>query len=337
MLTRRSLLQTASAAGVVLGAPGVLRAQAKKTLRMGHIFPATHPYHKGMERFKSELATRTNNTINVEIYTSSQLGGEIDMLEGLRLGTVDGCACAFSHVATTDNFRKLYLLDMPFLFKDYAAVEAFLAGELEQELFGDLPAKAGLRIVAHGTAGFHQLINSKRAINLPADLRGLKMRVWQSNSAKLGLELMGMTATPMAYSEVFTALQQGVIDGLSNSLTTFHQTKVHEVAKFVSMTNHMYPLIPIIMSDKTYQKLGKDEQKAIDESGKAAGKYWRELYVSDDAKHLGLLKAEGCKDNVANAQAFRAHVEPNYFRFIDLVNQPNAKPLMEKLKKAGGY
>ncbi len=334
---RRDVLIGAAAIGSALAMPSILKAQTRRRLRMGHIFPATHPYHRGLQKFGEELSRLTNGAITVEVYPASQLGGEIEMLGGMKLGTVDGCACGVSHVATSDSVRKFYLLDMPFLFKDYAAVERFFASDFAREFFDDLPKRAGLRILADGTAGFHQILNSKRPIRQPADLKGLKIRIWESPSAILALELMGMTPTPMAFSEVFTALQQGVIDGITNSLTTFYTTKLFEAAKHISISNHMYVFIPIIISERTFSRLGEPEQKAMIEAGKIAGKFWRSLYSEDDLKNTELLKAAKVSFNDVDVEAFRKHVEPGYQRFVELVNEPGAKELADRLAKAGGY
>ncbi|MEJ8570745.1 TRAP transporter substrate-binding protein [Microbaculum marinum] len=339
-MKRRSFIagSLAVAAASGLARPAILRAQSgEKTLRMGHIFPESHPYQKGLERFRDELSRLTDGAINVEVYSSSQLGGEIEMLGGMKLGTIDGCACGVSHVATSDNIRKFYLLDMPFLFKDFAAIESFFSSELASEFFGDLPEAAGLRIVANGTAGFHQILNSKRPIVEPKDLSGLKIRIWESPSAILALEIMGMTPTPMAFSEVFTSIQQGVIDGITNSLTTFYTTKLYETAKYVSITNHMYVFIPIIVSEHVFQSLDSDEQAAVLKAGEAAGQYWRNLYATDDEKHAALLEQVGVEINRADVEAFRAHVEKGYDRFVELVAQPGTEELVERLKSVGGF
>src|SRR5690606_38706972 len=113
----------------------------------------------------------------------------------------------------------------------------------------DLPERAGFHILGYGGSGFHQVLNSQRAINTPDDIRGTKLRVRVAPGAKLALELMGANPTPMAFSEVFTALQQGVVDGVTNSITTFYQSKLYEVSKYLSMPRHAYVWVPLMLSD----------------------------------------------------------------------------------------
>lgn len=339
MYTRREVLTGlagAAAAGAILG-PKLLMAQGKTTLRMGHIFPTTHPYHLGLVKFAEEVEKRTNGTVKVEVFPSAQLGGEIALLEGMNLGSVDGGAVAAGSIPQTHGVRRFYLLTMPYIFKNYDAVEKFATGELGDRFRADLPKEAGLRILGYGAAGFHHTLNSVKPIHKPADLTGMKLRIWESPGAMLALELMGANPTPMAYSEVFTSLQQGVVDGLTNSLTTFYQTKMYEVTKYLSLTTHTYIWIPLTMSERSFQKLGSDEQKAVSEAGEVATAYWRGLYPKDDALYLDKLKSEGIKVNEVEQSVFRKHVEPQYDRYAKIVGTSEASALIKQLKELGGY
>lgn len=338
MLKRRTVLKGAAAAGVLASAPGILKhASAATTLRMGHIFPTSHPYHLGLVRFAEEVKQRTDGAVQVEVYPSAQLGGEIELLEGMNLGTVDGGAVAAGSIPQTHGINRFYLLAMPYIFKDYDAVERFATGDLGNEFRANLPEEAGIRILGYGAAGFHHTLNKRRPIEKPSDLEGLKLRIWESPGAKLALEIMGTNPTPMAYSEVFTALQQGVVDGLTNSMTTFYQTKMYEVTKYLSLTTHTYIWIPMTMSESSLQALGSAEQEAVLAAGEAACSYWRGLYPSDDAKYLGKLKEAGIEANDVDLGVFREHVEPGYAQYADVVDQPDADELINKLKKIGGY
>lgn len=337
MYSRRNVMAGAAAAGLVLGAPRILKAQGTTTLRMGHIFPTSHPYHLGLVRFAEEVESRTNGSVKVEVFPSAQLGGEIELLEGMSLGTVDGGAVAAGSIPQTHGVRRFYLLTMPYVFKDYDAVETFATGELGQRFRKDLPEEAGLRILGYGAAGFHHTLNKVRPIEKPSDLDGMKLRIWESPGAMLALELMGANPTPMAYSEVFTALQQGVVDGLTNSLTTFYQTKMFEVTEYLSLTTHTYIWIPLTLSERSFQNLGSDEQTAVAEAGEAATAYWRGLYPTDDASYLGKLKEEGIKVNEPDLGVFREHVEPQYSRYAEVVGTDSAADLVNELKQLGGY
>ena len=333
MVTRRSVLSALAGAAAVLSAPAIVRAQSKKVIRIGEIFPKSHPYFKGLTRFAEEVEKRTNGAIKVEVFSDAQLGGEVAMVQGMRTGTVDGGTAAIGTVAQTVNQRRFFILDMPYLFDTYDQYDKWSESELAAEMVAGMAEKTGVRILGFGGAGMHQLLNSKRPIVKPEDLKGLKMRVWESRSAQLSFEITGITATPMPYGEVFTSLQQGVIDGLSNSMTTFHQTKMYEVAKYLSLTDHLYVVLPLMLSERVFQSFGKPEQAAVSEAAKAATKYWRALYPADDKSYLKLLTDAGCKVNEVDRKAFKSNAQAGYGKFVDLINEPGTKELIDKFKK----
>lgn len=336
MLSRRNFLATTAAAGTALAAPAILRARTR-TFRMGHTLPATHPYHLGLVKFKEEIEARTEGAVKVEVYPSAQIGGELAIIEGMGLGTVDGGAAASGSIPPAVGVDRFHLLDMPYLFKDYEAVERFATGEVGDEFRAGLPEEAGFHILGYGASGFHQVLNNIRPIDGPDDLDGLKLRVWEAPGAKLALELMGANPTPMAYAEVFTSVQQGVVDGLTNSMTTLYQTKMYEVASNLSMTRHAYVWVPMMLSDMAFQSVGEPEQKEIREAGEVACAYWRGLLPKDDANYEAKFAEAGTEINQADQAAFRTHVEQGYDRYADIVGTDDAMALIEKLKAVGGY
>jgi len=333
MTTRRSVLSALAGTATALSAPAIVSAQSKKIIRIGEVFPKTHPYFKGLTRFAEEVDKRTNGAIKVEVFSDAQLGGEVAMVQGMRTGTVDGGTAAIGTFAQTTNQRRFFILDMPYLFDTYEQYDKWAESELAVELRAGMAEKTGIRILAFGGAGMDQILNTKRPIYKPEDLKGLKMRVWESRSAQLSFEITGMTATPMPYGEVFTSLQQGVIDGLVNAMTTFYQTKMYEVAKYLSLSDHLYVCMPLMLSERVFQSLGKPEQTALVEAAAAATKYWRALYPTDDQSYLKLLTEAGCKVNEVDRKAFKAHAQAGYGKFVDLINEPGTKELIDKFRK----
>jgi tripartite ATP-independent transporter DctP family solute receptor len=333
MVTRRSVLSALAGTAAALSAPGILRAQSPKTVRFGEIFPKAHPYYKGLAKFAEEVGARTKGAVKVETFSDGQLGGEVAMMQGMRTGTIDGGIIGAGTFALTTNQRKFFIMEMPYLFGGYDQYEKWAESDLADEMRAGIAEKAGVRILAFGGAGFLHILNSKRPIVRPADLKGLKMRVWDSRSAQLSFELVGMTATTMPYAEVFSSLQQGVIDGLVSSVSTFHQTKVYEVAKYVSLSAQLYGCMPLVMSERAFQSFGKPEQAALLSGARAATKYWRELYPPDDQASIKLLTDGGCKVNDIDKQAFRDSAQAGYPRFVELINEPGTKELIEKFKK----
>lgn len=330
MLNRRYVLAGALATTALSAVPTIARAQSK-TLRFGHIFPTTHPYHLGLQRFADLVGEKTAGEVKVQIYPSGQLGGEIQLIEGMNLGTTDGCTAAAGSLAQTHDVRRFYLLDMPYLFKNYEAVDRFVEGDMGDEWKASLPEEAGIRILGYGGAGFSQILTSVRPIFVPEDLDGMKMRVWESPAAKLSLELMNMTPTPMPYAEVFTALQQGVVDGLVNSMTTFYQTKMFEVAKYLSVSDQMYVVMPLMMGEKQFQALTAEQQAAVEDSALEATRYWRAIYPKNDAEYRQKLGDVGLNINDVDKDVFREYVQQRYNRYTEVAGD-EVQPLIERLR-----
>ncbi len=320
-------------AALITGA-GVPNALAK-TLKLGHSLPGgDHPYHLGAVKFKELLEAKTDGRIKVEIFPSSQLGGERDMVEGLKIGTVDMVITAATIAGGIANDRKVFLLSIPYIFKDYDAVDRVLEGDVGEEMTKNWP-KHGFRNVGFFIAGFHQLANSKKPIRTPADLKGMKIRSIQSKSMTLQIQSLGPNAVPMAFPEVYTGIQQGVVDGFANSLTTFYKAKYYEVAPYISVSRHGVGILSLLMSEKTYQGFSDADRKIIDEAGVEAARYQRGLYKTGDTKYLELLREKGKVNTDVDTAAFRKQVEPHLDKFIKLVNEPGAKELADRMLAEG--
>ena len=213
---------------ILTASAGDAGAQAPRVLKLGHVLAVDHPYQEGSVKLAELVAAKTNGRIRIEVYPNAQLGGERDMVEGLQIGTVDLVLTAPGIAASIANERKVFLFDQPYLFTDYDTLSRVLESDIAAETVKNYP-KHGFRNIGWYIAGFHQLTNSKRPIVKPEDLKGLKMRMWQSKSAVQMMEAMGATVVPMSFPEVYTSLQQGVIDGFANSLATIYATKMFEV------------------------------------------------------------------------------------------------------------
>ena len=311
-------------------------AQAPRVLKLGHVLAVDHPYQEGSLKLAELVAAKTNGRITIQVYPNAQLGGERDMVEGLQIGSVDLVLTAPSIAAGIANERKVFLFDMPYIFKDYDAVSRMLEGDIGQEMVKNYP-KHGFRNIGWPIAGFHQLTNSKRPIKKPEDLKGLKMRMWQSKSALLMMEALGAKAVPMSFPEVYTSLQQGVIDGFANSLPTIYATKIYEVNKYVSITNHMVSTMNMLLAERVWKELSPADRKAIEEAGVEAARFQRNLYKAGDEKSLKLIRDKGALVNTdVDTAAFRKQAEAFYPQFVDLVNEPGAKELAARILKEGG-
>lgn len=306
-----------------------------KILKLGHALPgADHPYQMGAQKFAEIVSVRTKDRIKVEIFPSAQLGGERDMVEGLKIGSVDVVIAAAPLIGGIANERKVFLLDMPYIFKDYDALARVIEGDIGNEMVKNWP-KNGFRSLGFFIAGFHQIANSKRHIKKPEDLKGLKIRSIQSKSSTLMIESLGSTAVPMAFPEVYTGIQQGVVDGFANSLTTLYTAKFYEVAPYISLTGHLVGMLNLVISENVYQQLSVDDRKIIEEAGAAAARFQRNLYKEGDQKFLALLKEKAKVNTDVDTLAFRKQVAPYIPKFVELVNEPGAKELADRLIKEG--
>jgi len=306
-----------------------------KTLKLGHALPGgDHPYQQGAEKFAELVAAKTGGRYKIQVFNSGQLGGERDMVEGLKIGTIDLVIAASSIAGAVANDRKVFLLDIPYLFDDYDAITRVAEGNIGREMSRNWP-KAGIRSLAFFIAGFHQLDNSKKPIVRPEDLQGLKIRAIPARSSTLMIESLGPSAVPMPFPEVYTGISQGTVDGFANSMTTIYTAKYYEVAPYVSITNHLVGMLNLLMSENVYQSLSAADRKAFDEAGLEAARFERNIYKEQDKKYLPLLKEKAKVNTNVDVAAFRKRVDGYLPKFVELVNEPGAKELADRLIKEG--
>jgi tripartite ATP-independent transporter DctP family solute receptor len=315
-------------------APGATGSETK-TLKLGHALPGgDHPYRQGAEEFARILAEKTAGRYKIQIFNSGQLGGERDMVEGLKIGTIDLAIAASGIAGAVANQRLVFLLDVPYLFKDYAALTRVAEGDIGHEMTKDWP-KAGFRSLAYFIAGFHQLDNSKKPIRRPEDLKGLKIRSIPSKSSQLMIESLGASAVPMPFPEVYTGISQGIVDGFANSMTTIYTAKYYEVAPYISITNHLVGMLNLLMSERAYQELTPADRKVFDEAATEAARFERNIYKEQDAKFLPLLREKAKVNTDVDTASFQRRVDGYVPKFVELVGEPGAQELMSRLLKEG--
>jgi len=329
-----TLKRIAALTALMIALSGSASAQTM-TLKLGHVLPGgDHPYQQGALKFADIVQSRTDGRIKIDVFPAGQLGGERDMVEGLKIGTVDFVIAASPVAGAVANDRKVFLLDIPYIFKDYEALTRVLEGDIGGEMTKNWP-KAGFRSIGYFIAGFHQLANSKRPIVKPEDMKGLKIRAIQSKSSILMIESLGPTAVPMAFPEVYTGIQQGIVDGFANSLTTLYTAKYYEVAPYISITNHLVGMLNLVISESVYQGLSPSDRKIVEEAGLEAARFQRSLYKEGDQKFLVLLKEKAKVNTDVDVAAFQRQVETYIPKFVELVNEPGTKELADRLIQEG--
>ena len=248
--------------------------------------------HQGVaiDTFAKEVAARTGGRYKVETFYNGSLDGERESIEAVQLGTQE---LAFSSTGPVPNFvPDAKILDVPFLFRDKAHARAVLDGPIGQELLTKFDAK-GFKALAWAENGFRHMTNSKRDVKEPADLKGLKMRTMENPVHIAAYKGLGIITTPMAFPEVFTALQQGTVDGQENPLPVIMSAKFSQVQKHLSLTGHVYSPCIFVMNKGSFDKLSAADKTAFLDAAKVAAKANRDRVDQDDANGVKELRAQG--------------------------------------------
>jgi tripartite ATP-independent transporter DctP family solute receptor len=259
--------------------------------------------HQGVaiDTFAREVERRTNGRYKVQAFYSGSLGGERESIEAVQLGTQE---LTFTSTGPVPNFvPEARILDIPFLFRDKPHARAVLDGPIGQEMLGKFEAK-GFKALAWGENGVRHMTNNKRPVNVPDDLKGLKMRTMENPVHVTAYKGLGIVTTPMAFPEVFTALQQGTVDGQENPLSVIMSAKFEQVQKHLSLTGHVYSPAVFLMSKAAFDKLSAADKQAFLESAVEAVKANRARVDEDDAKGVAELRSKGMQvvENVDKAR-----------------------------------
>ncbi|MBW6419762.1 TRAP transporter substrate-binding protein [Celeribacter sp. PS-C1] len=278
-----SLRKTAAALCLVTASFGATQAVAEPelTIKAAHAASVTNTGHLALEFIDEQMRERTDGRIGLEIFPNGQLGGERELIESLQLGNLD---MAFVSSAPLGSFNKEYFaLDIPFLFKDRESVYRVLDGEIGQGLLDSLD-RVGLHGVGYWENGFRQLTNNVKPIYTPADLDGMKMRTMENEVHIAAWREEGANPAPLAFSELFTALQQGTFDAQEGPINLFYDMKFFEVQKYITKTNHIYSPFVVLMNPEVTARMS-DEDRAIFEEVFAESKtYQRKLAQEADDK-----------------------------------------------------
>ena len=276
--------------GLSLAVGFMASAAAQTTMRIS--ISVAQNSHQGIaiDTFAKEVEKRTAGRYKVQTFYSGSLGGERESIEAVQLGTQ---ALAFSSSGPVPNFvPETKILDIPFLFRDKAHARAVLDGLIGQELLAKFDAK-GFKALAWGENGMRHMTNSKRSINGPEDVKGLKMRTMENPVHVAAYKGLGIVTTPMAFPEVFTALQQGTVDGQENPLSVIMASKFDQVQKYLTLTGHVYSPGIFLMNKEAFDKLSAADKQAFLDAAKEGVKANRARVDEDDAKGVTELRSKG--------------------------------------------
>ncbi len=304
-----SLLAAAALAAAAVLAPAHAQTPMKISISIGQ------NSHQGIaiDTFAREVERRTNGRIKVQPFYSGALGGERESIEAVQLGTQE---LTFSSTGPVPNFvPAARILDIPFLFRDKAHARAVLDGPIGQEMLKEFESK-GFKALGWAENGVRHMTNSKRAVNTPDDLKGLKMRTMENPVHVAAYKGFGIITTPMAFPEVFTALQQGTVDGQENPLSVIMAAKFDQVQKHLTLTGHVYSPAIWLMNKAAFDKLSPADQKIFLDAAAEGTKANRARVDEDDAKGVAELRSKGMQviENPDRAR-FQAALSPVYAEF----------------------
>ena len=310
------------AGAVTLVLTGSAIAQ-EHTLKLGHLANEDNTWHKAALRFGEELSTLTDGRIAVEVYPNDSLGNEIDLINGMQLGTADMTITGES----LQNWAPMAsLLALPYAYTTLEQMDAVAAGPIGDEIEQQIVETAQIRPIAYFARGPRNL-TSNRPITTPEDLNGLRLRVPNVPLFVNTWEALGASPTPMAFSEVFTSLQNGTIDAQENPLALIASANFNEVQDYVNLTEHVRSWIYLTISELVWNQLSEEDRQAVMEAGARAQAYERELFLQEEDKLVAELKDRGMEFVEVDKAAFAEKAKPAVLESVD----PSIRQTAEEL------
>lgn len=325
-MNTRTFLNTALALAA-LAAFGTA-AQAQTAMKINVSLAQNSHQGVAIDTFAREVEKRSNGRYKIQPFYSGSLGDERESIEAVQLGTQ---ALTFSSTGPVPNFvPEARILDIPFLFRDKAHARSVLDGAIGQDMLKQFDSK-GFKALAWGENGFRHMTNSKRAVKVPEDLKGLKMRTMENPVHVAAYQGFGIITTPMAFSEVFIALQQGTVDGQENPLGVIMAAKLDQVQKYLTLTGHVYSPAAFLMNKASYDKLPAADQQIFLAAAVEAVKANRARVDADDATAVADLRAKGMQVNENPDRAkFQTALSPVYAEFEKQFGKAN----IDRIKSA---
>jgi len=321
------LVSLVLAAVVAVASPALA---AKKVIKLSHSHQAdfASEIHTAAWIFQKWIEDNSD-TLEVKIYAANALGEERAVYEGMQLGS--GASAVISGTAILNNFnKKIAVLDLPFMWKNYDHVHHVLDGKVGEALAKDLDQTGFVTLAWMDSWGFRNVVTAKKEVKNPNDLKGLKIRTIQTPTYVAALNAMGANATPMAFGEVYTAMQTGVLDGLEHGSAVIKAQKFYEVAKYISLTQHLFGPLVFAYSKKEWAGLTDKEKAVIMEGARMARDVQRTLGPLREAEAFEFVKAKGMVINPIDTSTFRKNavsIQDNFAK------ERGATDLLEIIRK----
>jgi TRAP-type transport system periplasmic protein len=309
-------------------------AFAEIKAKIGHAMPDTHPQAIAMNKFAELAAIYTKGNVKIRAYHSGVLGSDEKQLQAVQSGTQEFYIGTLAPLSA--RVKEVQVWDLPFMFQNEKEVYAVLDGASSKKIFEKIEP-AGLVGLTWTGMGFRNLSNSKRSVTKLEDVAGLKIRVMANPVALETWKTIGANAVPMAFAEVFPALEIKALDGQENPLVHMYSNKMQEVQKFISVTNHVYTPVAIVASKKFWDTLSPADQAGIQKAATEAGLYQRKLLDEGDIDVVSKFKAAGVTVNtVSPAELARIQdkVKPVVAKFAPIIGEDFVKGFYAEIDKA---
>ena len=297
--TRRSLVSMAVMVGLGLGAQPSLMAQELE-IKLGHVGSPGSLFALSSEEFAKRANAKLAGKAKVTVFGSSQLGGDKEMVQKLKLGTIDLALPSSVMTSESDLFG---IFELPYLVQDRKHMQR-IEKDIVWPVLAPEAEKKGLKILGVWENGYRHITNNKRPIVVPADLKGIKLRVPEGKWRVRMFQEYGANPSPMSFKEVFTALQTGVMDGQENPFTQIHSAKFQEVQKFISLSGHVYTPAYLTAGSKKWATLPADVRKILEDTAKETQAFVYETAAKGDRELLDKITAAGTKANEVDKKAF---------------------------------
>lgn len=324
---RRSALRLALLFLSIALLPACTGEDTTTTLRLGHGMAPSHPVSKGMRYFAEQVDSLSKGQMEVRIYPSEQLGTERQCLELLQLGSLD---MAKVSSAVLEGFSRDYrVFGLPYVFRNDSHRFNVLEGEIGREILlsGE---DVWLRGLTYYDAGSRSFYTADRPIRRPSDLNGMKIRVQQSPVAIQMVKQLGGQATPISFGELYTALQQGVVDGAENNPPSLHSTRHYELVDYYTLDEHTSPPDVMLISTHTWDKLSDQQQTWIQTAADASLQRQKELWRQAEEEAMNVIRNAGVEIVRPDKAPFVDAVQPLYDRYQQ--NQPRVFELLQRIR-----
>lgn len=311
--TKRAIVSAVMALGVgvvFLGQSPMAHAQSLE-IKLGHVGAPGSLFAQSAEEFAKRANAKLGNKAKVVVFGSSQLGGDKEMVQKLKLGTLDLSLPSTVMSSESDLFG---IFELPYLVQDRNHMQR-IEKEIVWPVLAPEAEKKGLKVIAVWENGYRHLTNSKRPIVTPADLKGIKLRVPEGKWRVRMFQEYGANPSPMSFKELFTALQTGVMDGQENPFTQIYSAKLHEVQKFISLSGHVYTPAYLTAGSKKWASLPADVRKVLEDTAKETQGFVYQLAAKEDRELLDKIKAAGTQANEVDKKAFVAASKEIYSDF----------------------